>query len=102
MVAVTIILLAPDTLALVAAIAVATGHMHGASTWVLWNYAHGYQITGAMFLLTATMLGVGIRYGWRPTPGEAYAVPFLSNRARTTIAVVLFVFAVLVSLWPVK
>lgn len=62
------ILLLPDTLALIFSIAVTFGHTAGTASWLLWRFNYGYQAVNGLFLGSAVLLGLGIRYGWRAVP----------------------------------
>jgi hypothetical protein len=95
-----IILLLPDTLALVVCIAVTLGHTVGAATWVFFRYQYGYQVCNGLFLLAAVALGLGIRWGWRAGPSQEYRLPVLSARWRWVLAAVLFAIGVYLFLWP--
>lgn len=95
-----IILLLPDTFALIVSIAVTLGHTVGAATWVLWRFQYGYQACNGLFLLAAVALGLGIRWGWRAGPLQDYRLPFLSLTWRWALAAVLFAVGVYLFLWP--
>ena len=66
------ILLLPDTLALIVSIAVTFGHTAGTATWLLWRFNYGYQAVNGILLGAAALLGLGIRYGWRAAPSCQY------------------------------
>jgi hypothetical protein len=95
-----IILLLPDTFALVVSIAVTLGHAVGAATWVLWRFQYGYQACNGLFLLAAVALGLGIRWGWRAGPPQDYTLPPLLANWRWILAASLFVIGVYLFLWP--
>jgi len=95
-----IILLLPDTLALIVAIGVTFGHTVGAATWVLWRFQYGYQACNGLFLLSAVALGLGIRWGWQAAPRQGYRLSFLSDPWRWTLAGGLFAVGVYLFLWP--
>ncbi len=62
-----VIVLLPAALALIVSIAVTFAHVAGAGTWI-WHVFHfGYQACLGLFLVAAIMLGIGIRWGWRPS-----------------------------------
>jgi hypothetical protein len=94
-----IILLLPDTLALMASIAVTFGHTVGAATWVLWRFQFGYQACNGLFLLAAVTLGGGIRWGWRAGPPQEYRLP-LSLPWRCVLAAALFAVGAYLYLMP--
>lgn len=95
-----IILLLPDTLALVVSIAVTLGHTVGATSWVRWQFQYGYQVCNGLFLLAAVALGLGIRWGWRARPPLEYHLPVLTPRWRWVLAAALFAVGVYLFLWP--
>jgi hypothetical protein len=65
-----LILLLPETLALIACIAIVFGHTAGAASWIVWRFELGYPICHGLFLLSAIVLALGIRTGFR-APLEA-------------------------------
>jgi hypothetical protein len=95
-----IILLLPDTLALVVCLAVTFGHAAGSATWMLWRFQYGYQAVNGLLLLAAVVLGLGIRYGWRAGPPEPYWLPPRIARRRWILSAVLFAVGVYLFLWP--
>ena len=95
-----VILLLPDTLALVVGIAVTFGHAVGVSTWLLWRFEFAYQVCNGLFLLAAVALGLGIRWGWRAEPADGYRLPPRLARWRWPLAAALFVVGVYLFLWP--
>lgn len=95
-----IILLLPDTLALVVCIAVTLGHTVGSATWLLWRFHLGYQVINGLLLLAAVTLGLGIRYGWQAGPPEPYLLPRRIARWRWVLSIGLFAVGVYLFLWP--
>ncbi len=95
-----IILLLPDTLALIISIAVTFGHAVGAATWILWRFGYQYQASLALLLGSAIVLGLGIRYGWRAAPAEEYQLRGWSWRWRWIVSACLFAVGVYLYLWP--
>ena len=95
-----IILLLPDALALIIGIAVTLGHTVGAATWILWRFGFGYQTCNALFLGTAIILGLGIRYGWRAVPADEYHLRGWSWRRRWIVSALLFAVGAYLFLWP--
>jgi hypothetical protein len=98
-----IILLLPDTLALIVSIAVTLGHTVGAATWLYFYYyypsQYGYQMCNALLLFTAVLLGTSIRWGWQAIPAQHHHIgrkPIL----RWGAVAVLFAVIVYLALWP--
>jgi hypothetical protein len=52
----SIIYLAPQRLAKIVSIAVMLGHTWGTATWLYWRLPHGYWISIALFLASATII----------------------------------------------
>lgn len=94
----TLILLLPETLALIMSIAIVFGHTVGAATWLQWK-PNGYQLCNGLFLLSAVVIGVGIRWGWRAVPQDVCGPARFSVRRWLLIAV-LFGIGVYLYLWP--
>ncbi len=90
----------PDTLALIACIAVTLGHTVGAATWLLWRFQYGYQACNGLFLVSAVGLGIGVRWGWQAAPRQEYRLPFLTAAWRWVLAAGLFAVGVYLFLWP--
>lgn len=97
---VALILLLPDTLALILSIATTFGHAVGAATWILWQFRYSYQACNALFLLSAIALGLGIRWGWHAAPPQDDRPALLSAPWRWAIVAVLFAVGIYVALWP--
>lgn len=95
-----LILLLPDTLALIACLVVTLGHAFGSATWIIWRFNFGYQACNGLFLLTAVSLGLGIRLGWRAGPPQEYRLPYLNAAWRWVLAAMLFGVGVYLFLWP--
>jgi hypothetical protein len=95
-----ILLLLPDTLALIVCIAVTLGHTAGSATWVLFRFQYGYQACNGLFLLAAVAVGIGVRWGWQAAPRQEYRLPFLTAAWRWALAAVLFGCGVYLFLWP--
>jgi hypothetical protein len=95
-----LILLLPDTLALIGSFVTTMGHTVGAATWVLWRYHYGYQACNGLFLLAAVALGLGIRWGWQAGPPQEYRLPLLSTAWRWLLSAALFAVGVYLFLWP--
>jgi hypothetical protein len=95
-----LILLLPDTLALIVCLVVTLGHTVGAATWIVWRFNYGYQACNGLFLLAAVSLALGIRWGWRAGPPQEYRLPLLSAAWRWLLAASLFAVGVYLFLWP--
>jgi hypothetical protein len=95
-----LILLLPDTLALIVSIAVTFGHTGGAAAWLVWVFAYGYQVANGLLLAAAVVLGLGIRWGWRAGPREEHHLPAALARWRWVLAAALFGLGVYLFLWP--
>ncbi len=95
-----LILLLPDTPALIVSIAVTFGHTVGAATWLLFRFDYGYQICNGLFLLSAVVLGLGIRHGWRASPARAYQPPGWHPIVRWSVVAALPVSGALVVIRP--
>jgi hypothetical protein len=95
-----IILLLPDTLALIVSITVTFGHTVGAATWLLWRFQFGYQVCNGLFLASAVILGLGIRWGWRAVPDWEYQLRGWPWGLRWMLALGLFAVGVYLFLWP--
>jgi hypothetical protein len=95
-----LILLLPDTLALIVSIAVTFGHTVGAATWLLFRFQYGYQACNGLFLLSSVLLGIGIRHGWRAKPALPYQPTGLHPLVRWGLVVALFGIGLYLFIWP--
>ena len=96
-----LILLLPQTLAMTASIAVAIGHTWGATTWLIYRFEFGYQTCNGLFLLTAFVLAVGIRWGWAAEPASDQPLGAkLPVLVRWGAVAALLGVAVYLFLWP--
>jgi hypothetical protein len=95
-----IILLLPDTLALIMSIVVMFAHTAGPATWLLWRFHYGYQAVNVLFLASAVILGLGIRWGWRASPSAPYRLSGWPSGLRWAVAAGLFAVAVYLFVWP--
>jgi len=94
------ILLLPDTLALIVSMAVTFGHTVGVAIWLLYTFHYGYQMCNAVFLLSAILVGVGIRWGWHAVPERTYRLWKLPSSVRWGLAGLLIGVGVYLYLWP--
>jgi hypothetical protein len=95
-----LIVLLPDTLALMLSLAVAFAHTAGALTWIRqWPLEYRYQVSVAVLVCCAMALGLGIRWGWQASPRVVRDLP-ISPRWRWMIAAVLGALAAYLYLWP--
>jgi hypothetical protein len=99
-VAVGLVLLLPDTLALIVSIAVTFGHTVGTATWLLFHFQYGYQICNGLFLLSAVALGLGIRFNWPSAPGRQDPFANWHPAVRWSLAAGLFSLGVYLFVWP--
>jgi hypothetical protein len=98
-VAVMIVLL-PDTLALILSIAVTFGHTAGALTWVRrMRIEYQYQLCIAVLLCCAIAIALGIRWGWQASPRVPHELP-ISARWRWATLALLGALAAYLFLWP--
>lgn len=94
------ILLLPDTLALILSIVVTLGHTVGVATWLLWRFHYGYQAVNGLLLASAVLLGLGIRWGWRASPTYQYRLSSFPWGLRWLLIALLFSIAAWFFLWP--
>jgi hypothetical protein len=94
-----LILLLPDTLALIVSIAVTLWHSVGAATWLLFHFRCSYQTCDALFLFTAVLLGTCIRCGWQAVPAQPYQVSLKPTRRWVTVAILLAI-VLFINFWP--
>lgn len=95
-----IILLLPETPALILSIATVFGHTVGAATWILYGFQFGYQMCNGLFLLAALSLGLGIRFGWQAAPREPMRFDQFPAVWRWIVIAALFGTGVYLFLWP--
>ncbi len=94
------ILLLPRTLALIASIAVTLGHTVGTATWLLYRFHYGYQGANALFLGSAILIGLGIRWGWRALPDREYRLSTWPPLVRWALVGLCFGVGAYLFLWP--
>ncbi len=95
-----LLLLLPETLALILSIAIVMGHAVGAATWIFYRFRFGYQICDGLFLLAAVAIGSSIRFGWQARPKESLQFDRMPQLLRWAIVALLFGLAVWLILWP--
>ncbi len=97
---VLVLLLLPDTLAMIVSIAIVLGHTVGAATWLMYRFKFGYQVCNGLFLLAAVSIGLGIRWGWQAGPNEKLRFDRIPQVWRWTLIVILVGVGVYLFLWP--
>ena len=87
-----LLVLLPERLAVVLAIAVVFGHVAGAYTWLIPALTVGwYQTVNGMFLASASVLGVGLHWLLRgPVPSTSGFLSRMSSRQRWGLIALLF------------
>jgi hypothetical protein len=97
---VAVLLLLPDTPALVTSIAIVFGHSAGTAAWLRGRYTFDYQLLVSLFVLAAVSIGLGIRWGWQAAPREPLHLGRLSSFWRWTMIAALVAVVVYLFLWP--
>lgn len=97
---VSAILLLPGVLALVASLVVTFAHAAGAATWLFFRFQYGYQACNALFLATAILTAVCVRWGWQAIPQRQYRLSLWPPVLRFGLLALLFGVAIYLSLWP--
>jgi hypothetical protein len=97
---VALLLLLPDTPALITSIAIVLGHTAGTAAWLRGKFMFDYQIIVGLFLLTAVSIGLGIRWGWQAVPKEPLHFGRLQCPWRWAMIAALVAIAVYLFLWP--
>lgn len=95
-----LIILLPDTLALIVSLVVTIGHATGAATWLIFRFRYGYQACNGLFLLTAVILALALRWGWQAAPAERFELPPATARWRWPLVAALVAAAVYLFLLP--
>lgn len=96
------VLLLPQTLALAVSIAYTLGYLVGASTWLLYGgyFQHGHKLFSGLCVLTAVLMAVGIRWGWRAEPRSDSPLGMRMHVGlRWALILVLAVIAAWMTLW---
>ena len=101
---VALIMLLPDTPALITSIAVTFGHTVGTATWLLWRFHFGYQALVGLVALSAIVLGLGIGLGWQAAPRQPYTPGgrLLPPAVRWLLVAAIIGATVYLFLWPRK
>jgi len=97
---VAVLLLLPDTPALVTSIAIVFGHTAGTAAWLRGRYTFDYQLLVSVFVFAAVSVGLGVRWGWQAAPKEALHLGRLSGLWRWTLIAALLAVVVYLFLWP--
>jgi hypothetical protein len=87
-----LILLLPETLALIVSIAAVFGHTTGTLTWLMQAPWPGYQIGNLVAVLSAVLLALGIRWAYGPRPPGSAGPARLSPAARWALVAALLAF----------
>ncbi len=97
---VAVLLLLPDTLALIVSVAIVLGHAAGTATWLYYHFKFGYQMCNGLFFLAAVAVGIGVRWGWRAGPSEALRLDRIPQVWRWTLILLLGGTGIYLFLWP--
>lgn len=98
-----LIMLLPDTLALAVSLALVLGHAWGASSWLflLFPYGYSYSACVGLFVITAVIASVSLRWGWGMIPPASdLSANWLSPPVRWLLAAALLVLACYLFLGP--
>jgi hypothetical protein len=95
-----IIVLLPETLALIIALAVTFGHAAGAATWFMYRGGSSYQLANGLCLVSAVVLAMRIRLGYRAYGAGEYSLDRWPASVRWGLSAVLFGVGVYVFLLP--
>jgi hypothetical protein len=97
---VALLLLLPDTPALITSIAIVFGHTAGTAAWLRGRFPFDYQLLVGLFVLSAVSIGLGIRWGWQAAPREPISLDRLEGLGRWTLIAALVAVTVYLFLWP--
>ena len=97
---VALLLLLPDTPALVTSVAIVFGHTAGAAAWLRGRFPFDYQLLVSLFALAAVTVGLGVRWGWQAAPKEPLRLGRLPNLWRWGMILALVDVVVYLFLWP--
>jgi hypothetical protein len=97
---VALLLLLPDTPALITSIAIVFGHTAGTAAWLRGRFTFDYQLLISLFVLSAISIGLGVRWGWQAAPKEPLHLGRFPSRWRWTMIAALVAVVVYLFLWP--
>ena len=95
----TMIVVLPQVVALVLSIAITFGHTIGSGNWLFEHFELGYQLANGYYLMSACVLGLGIRYAIGHGVPEA-AVLAVPAHTRLKIGSAVFGLGALLYLYP--
>ena len=96
----TVLLTLRPTLALIASIAVTFAHTIGSGNWLFGHFDLGYQLANGYYLLSACVLGLGIRHALLPVQEQDDDVLRLAAADRLKLGAIAFGLGVLMFLVP--
>lgn len=97
---VVVLLLLPDTLALMMSVAIVLGHTAGVATWMYGHFKFSYQTCNALFLLAAVAIAMGVRWGWQASPNKPLRLERIPNVWQWAMILLLIGAGVYLFLWP--
>jgi hypothetical protein len=97
---VTLLLLLPDTPALIMSIAIVFGHTAGTAAWLRGRFTFDYQLLVSLFVLSAVAIGLGVRWGWQAAPKVPLHLGRLTSLWRCAMIAALAAVGVYLFLWP--
>jgi hypothetical protein len=95
----TLILVLPRLAALILSIAITFGHTIGSGNWLFNHFELGYHLANGYYLLSACVLGLGIRYAMASGMPDADVLNVPAN-VRAKIGGAVFVLGALLWLFP--
>ena len=97
---VALLLLLPDTPALVTSIAIVFGHTAGTAAWLRGRFPFDYQLLVSLFVLSAVAIGLGVRWGRQAAPKEPLQLGRLPGLWRWAMVAAFVAVVVYLFLWP--